>query len=281
MRLFHRQARVSVIRLAKDGINQTKGNSLDITESRIAFEVKKTTGAEPNKCTIKVYNLAPTTRAELEQKPLRVMLHAGYDGVLKLIGLGDLDRGWSEPDSSVDVVTTMEIGDGLRAYSHARVNRAYRPPITIKQVITDAARSMQFPLPASLPSEFNRTLPSGFSADGATRDLLEKILAPLGYTWSSQNGKLTILKGGQTKPGEAFLLSPETGLIGYPEVSPPDWSGKSEVKCDNLLYPELEPHVRCQIDTSFHKSTIRLTEVTHSGDTEGGEFKTSIVGKMI
>lgn len=280
MRLFKRQAKLTVIRLSTTDINRTKGSSLEITEARIAFDVKKTTGAEPNKCTIKVYNLAPTTRAELEQKPLRVILHGGYDGVLKLLALGDLDRGWSQPESSVDVVTTLEVGDGLRAYSHARVSKAYRPPITLKQVISDAAKSMQFPLPP-LPAEFNRTLPSGFSADGPTRDLLEKVLSPLGYTWSSQNGKLVILKGGELKPGAGFLLSPETGLIGYPEVSPPDWNGKSEVKCDNLLYPELEPHVRGRVDTTLHKSTIRLTEVNHTGDTEGSDFRTSVVGKMI
>lgn len=279
MRLFKRQAKLTVIRLSTTDINRTKGSSLEITEARIVFDVKKTTGAEPNKCTIKVYNLAPTTRAELEQKPLRVILHGGYDGVLKLLALGDLDRGWSEPDSSTDVVTTLEIGDGLRAYSHARVTKAYRPPITLKQVISDAAKSMQFPLP-SLPSDFNRALPSGFSTDGPTRNLLEKVLAPLGYTWSSQNGKLVILKGGVPLSTE-FLLSSDTGLIGYPEVSPPDWGGKSEVKCESLLYPELEPNARGRIDTALHRSTIRITEVQHMGDTEGSEFKTSIVGKMI
>lgn len=280
MRLFKRQAKLTVIRLSTADINRTKGSSLEISEARIAFDVKKTTGSEPNKCTIKVYNLAPTTRAELEQKPLRVILHGGYDGVLKLLALGDLDRGWSEQDSSTDVVTTLEVGDGLRAYSHARVTKAYRPPITLKQIISDAAKSMQLPLPPLGP-EFNQTLPSGFSANGPTRDLLEKVLSPLGYTWSSQNGKLVILKDGGIRPGTGFLLSPETGLIGHPGVSPPDWNGKSEVKCDNLLYPELEPHVRGRVDTTLHKSTIRLIEVNHTGDTEGSEFKTAVVGKMI
>ena len=46
---------------------------------RIKFDIEKDCEAEPNENTIKIYNLASTTRKTIEQPDMRCVLYAGYE----------------------------------------------------------------------------------------------------------------------------------------------------------------------------------------------------------
>jgi len=288
VRLFHRAARVTLVPQTTDTLAPQRGNAVEIRALRIRFDVKKNLGKEPNKCVIKLSNLQPTTRALLDQKPLRVVLHAGYDGVLKLLFDGDLKRHTASREGPADVVSELHVGDGQRAYSHARMNQSYRPPVTRLRILTDCAQTMGLALPPQVlkDPQLRQPLPSGFSASSATRDVLTTLLSPLGYSWSSQNGQLVVLRDGDTLEGREFLVNQSTGLVGAPrmkESESPGKGSKTEVSFTTLLYPELVPGAVAKLESQFIRQSLKLTDCTCRGDTEsaGEDFVTEIVGKPL
>lgn len=288
-RIFGRVARVTVAGrptgfvASNPTFFERLGNAIEIDQPRIRFQVTKNLGKEPNKCTIKVHNLAETTRTELERGTLSVTLHAGYDNVYRLITTGDMRRCYSQREGT-DIVTVMQVSDGARAFAHARVNRSYKPPIQVSRVLADCAKSMNLTLPPEIEqsAELRQALQDGISTRGPTREILTRLLAPYGYTWSVQNGKLQILRDEDLRPGEAILVDENTPIINTPERTYPDKpGGKSEVKFDVFLYPEINPGSRVRLRSEFISLDMKVTDVTHVGDTDNGDMKTSVNGKPL
>lgn len=295
MRLFDRRAKVTIVRQPSGFIGsnpqffESLGNAIEIvggmTGNRIQFEVSKNLGKEPNKCTIKIYNLSRDTRSEVEKNPIRVTLEAGYDGVTRLLFVGDLRYAFSER-SGADIVTTLDVRDGLRAYAHARMNHSYRPPIRVQQVLQDCARSLGLDLPPEIErsAELRQALSDGISLHGPTRDVLTRLLAPYGYGWSVQNGHLQIIRDEDTRSGQAFLINDEEGgLLGSPKKTIPEKPGSpSEISFDVQLYPELVPGGLAKLESEFLNATIKMLDVKATGDTDPtGDWKTSVKGRPL
>lgn len=266
---------------------ETSGNAVEIKPdpatgegTRVSFTVTKTVGKEPNKGTVKLYNLSSSTRGLLDQTPVKIYLHVGYDGAPRLLFSGDL-RYSNTRQEGTELVTTLEIRDGARAYANARMTeRSYRPPIRVHQVLTDAAATMNLSLPpeAEQSVELKQALATGISAHGPTREVLTRLLAPYGMSWSIQEGTLVILKDGQLRPGEAVLVNESTGLIGSPERAVPDKPGaRVPVSFDVLVYPEISPAMPVKLESKFINGVFRVKECTSEGDShDDGEWKTSV-----
>lgn len=284
-RLFNKTWRVVIAAQPTGFVGQnpqffeTVGNGIELTATRVSFSVSKSLGKEPNKCSLKLYNLSSHTRDLLDRTPVTVWLHAGYDGAARLLFTGDL-RFSSTRIEDTEVVTSVEVRDGMRAYAHARVSRSYKPPIRVSQVLGDAARSMGLTLPPEIErsAELRQALATGISTHGPTRDVLTRLLAPYGYGWSVQNGTLVILADGQLRPGAAILVNEATGLVGFPERAVPESPKKrSPVSFDVLLYPEIAPGLPVKLESRFINGVFRVKECTHEGDShDDGEWKTSV-----
>lgn len=287
--LFNRTVKVTIVGqpvgfiASNPQFFETVGNAVEIEAMRVQFEVTKNLGKEPNKCLIKLYNLADHSRAEVERKPLKCFLYAGYDGNARLLFAGDVVRAYSQRDNT-EIVTYLKVSDGLRAFAHARMNRSYKPPIQVRRVLQDAAKSMGLTLPPEVEqsAELKQALATGISTHGATRDVLTRLLAPYGYNWSIQQGRLQILKDEQLKPGQAHLINQSTGLVGIPSKEVPEKpKGKTEVKFETLLYPELEPGQLAHLESEFLNVDAKMTDIKHDGDSVDGEYKTSVTGRPL
>jgi hypothetical protein len=257
---------------------ETLGNAVEIVDMRVAFSVTKNLGKEPNKCSLQLYNLNDHTRGMLERTPVRIWLHGGYDGAARLLFTGDLRFSHTRIDGS-DVVTSVEVRDGMRAFAHARMTRSYKPPIRVSQVLGDAAASMGLTLPPEIERspELKQALATGISMHGPTRDILTRLLAPYGYSWSIQDGTLVVLADGKLRPGEAILVNEATGLVGSPERSVPDKPGaRASVSFETLLYPEIAPGMAVKLESRFINGVFRVKEVGHEGDSHDGEWKTTV-----
>lgn len=289
MKLFGRTWKVTIARQPTGFIGSNPqyfeqlGNAIEITALRMQFEVKKNLGREPNTCTIKLHNLAPTTRSELEHGALKATLHAGYDNTPRLLFTGDVRRVWSVRDGQ-NIITNLQVRDGMRAFAHARMDRSYRPPIEVHRVLADMAKSMGLELPPEIEqsAELRQALANGITTRGPTRDVLTRLLAPYGYGWSVQNGRLLILRDGDLKPGEAFLINTDTGLLGSPERTTPDKPGEPvEIKFDVRLYPELTPGSRTKLESEFLSVTSKIYDLKSVGDSRSGDWKTSVTGRPV
>lgn len=257
---------------------ETTGNAVEIDAMKVSFSVSKSLAKEPNKCTMTLTNLSDATRGVLDRTPVLVTLNAGYDGEARLLFTGDLRFSNTKMEGS-DRVTSIEVRDGMRAFAHARVSRSYKPPIRVSQVLSDCAKSMGLSLPPEIEqsTEMKQALADGINTHGVTRDVLTRLLAPYGYSWSIQSGSLIILADGQARKGEALLVNEDMGLIGSPERAAPSKPGaKSPLSFECLLYPELAPGMLVKVESEFVDGVFRIKECTHTGDSHSGDWKTSV-----
>jgi hypothetical protein len=160
-----------------------------------------------------------------------VRLDAGYDGNLRHIFTGDIRKGWSELKDT-DWLTHMHLADGDRAYRFARVNRAYTRGTSVLTALKEAARTMGLTLDAKVQasSVLQEQFANGRVVDGPARDELTALLAPYGYSWSIQNGKMQILRDEDTRTDQAFVIDETNGMIGSPEFSVPDQPKKAPTR---------------------------------------------------
>lgn len=266
------------------GFFETIGNALEFSNvtsdgPRMSFDVKKSLGKEPNTCKIVLDNLADTTRAALERLPLALTLQAGYaETGPRTLFVGDVTRS-NTALKGTNNETTLVVADGGRALANARHTASYKAGTPILKIVQDAAVTMGLKVPTVVMSDpqLKQTIPVGMSLDGATRDMLTDVLAPYGYNFSIQNGRLQVLKDGQLQPGASFLIDEAAGLIGSPQRSTPDKpKGKSELSIEMLLYPELFPAAPITLHSKFHNGEFRIKELTGRGDTYGNDWKTTL-----
>lgn len=264
-----------------------------IRDLQVQFTVERHLRGEPNTCEMVITNLAAATRAQLQDRDgLVATLAAGHDNTPRLLFKGDIRDASSMPNGP-DWHTTIHLGDGLRAYRNARATRSYRSGTAVITVLRDAARSMGLVLPREVETDpdLRAGLAVGFVLEGPTREKLTRLLAPFGYGWSIQNGRLQILRDDQVAPGAEREISLDTGMIGsptfdYPKPAKASKTGtkkkkkKPTLSVDTLLYPELTPGEAVQIRSIEVNGRFKLDTVTHKGDTHGDDWTTSVEAKI-
>lgn len=284
-RLFKRGCRLTAYRSVTPGFVgahpqyfEQQPNAIVIEDLRMRVTVEKHVDSEPNTATVSVTNCAPTTRSDLQYKPLIVRIDAGYDGELRHLFTGDLRWGRSQlEDTEWD--TKLQLADGDRAYKHARVSRSYKPGTQVVTALREAAAAMGLVLDSRVlaSADLQAQFASGRTLQGPARDELTRLLAPYGYHWSIQNGRMQVLKDDQVRQDEAILVAEETGLVGTPEFATPTKSGKAPtLTLKMLLYPELTPGGMIQVRSKSVDGIFRVERVTHTIDTHGDEFESEI-----
>lgn len=281
--LFERAMRLTLWRSRPGTFGDPGSNGVEITDIRTRFTITKSSGKDPNNAEIELTNLAPDMRAALAYKPLRVKLEAGYAGELKHVFTGDLRFGSSRIEQP-DWLTKLQLADGDRAYRHARVSKSYVRGTPVSKMLADAAKAMGLRVPPEVAAspELAEQVATGAVANGPARDELTRLLAPYGYYWSIQDGALTILKSQTTTATRAWLISQETGMVGSPEFSTPERTGKTPVlqlKC--LLFPELIPGGKIQVQSRAINGIFKLVKVSHTGDTHGSDWQTEVEAKAL
>lgn len=272
--LFNRQVECRFAVPVKD--YQTQGQLvLTVTDLRVQFKVHKTSKKEPNKAEIVVTNLNKAHRALLQQQGGKFILLAGYQstGVEQLF-VGDI-RNVSHVREGADWNTEIHSGDGERAYRWSRINAGYKAGTPVTGVVQDLANALGVDkgnLAIALSALTGIQFSSGYAAHGPVQKELDRILKSQGYTWSIQDGAISVLQNGQTLPGFVPVLGPDTGLVGSPEFGAAEANKGPQLKFKCLLMPKLKPGSQVQLNSARFKGQVRLTEVTHSGDTWGGDW---------
>lgn len=291
---YLRRARLTIVKPRPDprtgigaffGIEPT--NALEIDGLRVQFEIKKSLGATPNSCAITVTNLAEATRAELAVSPLVAILEVGYGtGELRRLFAGDVFYVAHDLDGA-DWTTRLQLHDGGRAYAHARVVTSFKAGTTILAAVKAAAAALQVKVPPAVETlpALQRATTAGLTLAGKASDEMSRLLTPFGLGWSIQDGALVVLtEGGRSgiRPGEAILLNEAAGMIGSPKWgNPPKPGQKPPLSVRHLLFPELSPGGLVQVQSRTANGNFKLTDVTHQGDTEGGDWLTSVEAKAV
>lgn len=242
------------------------------------FRVEKTSLKDPNKASIKIYNLAKQTRGQLKTKNVPVVLEAGYASGTAVIFSGDA-RTIDHMREGADWVTHIQCGDGERQFQHAQFSKSYSPGTSALQVISDAVGALGVNpgnvasvLPAKLQA-FTR----GYVANGRASVELDKVMKAVGVAWSIQDGAFTAVPSSNVLPGAAFLLTPKTGLVGSPDhCTPTQKAFSSLVKAKSLLQGLIKIASAVRVEAEGVQGNFSVYKLVHIGDTFGGDWYTEM-----
>jgi hypothetical protein len=302
--------RVASLVIGKEG-----GDSKELSNLRFSFSIQKGATKSPNKCTVKIWNAAPATRSLIEVIGNVMVLKAGYseDIGAQTIFSGNITRTLTVREGP-DWVTELEMQDGFMEFRDAKISLSFAKGATVQQVVT--AISKKFGLPVRpLPTDIaKKQYPAGFAFVGRVRDAMDKVCENGGLEWSIQNREIQIIKKGGVFKQKAYLLSPDTGLIGSPmgesktmtekaaakegitekqpgvrKTTERDKDGEVQqmlkvlgYKVKSLLQPLLEPGGYVQVKSAgIDGEFFRIEELTHSGDTHGNEWHSELTLRYV
>lgn len=242
---------------------------------RIVFKVTKNSQKEPNAGEISIYNLAPTTRAKMEQKGVRSILEAGYAATgLDPLFIGDA-RTIDHLREGPDWRTVMKCGDGERSFRFARSAASFAGGVTVGDVVRSCVVSMGLSLgnTATQAAALSKVLQQGWTAYGTASTCLDLILRSVGYAFSIQDGVVQILAPNESVAQTIPVLDSTSGLIGSPEMGTPEQKGKPQLlKVRSLLMAQGRPGGRIDLRSERYNGIFRTRKVEHSGDTRGGDW---------
>lgn len=272
-RLFGRTAALTV------GVGS--GEALRITELDFNFSVTKSLDRSPNTAEIQIFNLAPWSRARLEQtERQRLELVAGYvtEGGTSTIFAGDKRKASSRREG-VDIITTIEAGDGERAARSRRINRSFGPGTTLANVLKALGSEFGGPngiglgnLPALADTlDFEgqgAEFPEGTVVSGNALDEMRGLVTAAGAELTIQDQNFQVLRRGQPLPGEAVVLRADTGLIESPSVD-----SEGLVTARSLIIPGIFPGRQVEIESRSVRGFFRVEKATWTGDTSVGALE--------
>lgn len=266
---------------------------LEFDELRISFEIDKDLSQETNKSKIKLYNLSPQTRRQLETPDINCRLEVGYEQNegLKLIFVGSVARVKNQ-DTGTDAITELTLADGQVAIRDSVFSLSYAPGTDGRVILNGIAGQMGLLLRTGPDIEFG-SYPNGFSYIGAARGALDKVCDAAGANWSVQNGELQVIMNGSSTGVRGLVFSPSSGLIGSPErivraAKKPDRETpkrrrrkkqkkvkpekKAGWKIKTLLAPTVNPGDAVKTESEIITGWFRVESLKHRGDNYGGEW---------
>ena len=255
-----------------------------VTELRCSFSVEKTVNSKENRIRASIYNLGPNSRSEFEKVGNRIFINAGYllTGS-QTLAIGDISFARTDY-TGPDIVTEIEAADAGAALRGKRASVSYKSGTPAKRMVEDLVGLLDVDLP-DFDLDLSDSFKTGWSYVGRARDALDQLASRFGFDWSIQNNALQITKTREPSKRQAVLLSPDSGLIGTPEVldANRDRTEKSKKKelpglrARSLLNPALIPGDPVIIRSNYlGEGTYRILSVYHQGDTHGTEWYSEV-----
>lgn len=248
------------------------GSGFETSDLHIAFSLEKTDLETSNTARLDIWNLNDEHKAMLKMKDCAVSLQAGYGSRMPLVFAGGVSFVSTNMDGT-DKKTTVEVEDGLIATKDTYVSLSYEGKVNAKTILDDVAGQMGVAVTYSYNAEFS-DIPNGYSFVGMAKDVLSVICKTSNLTWSIQNGVMQIKKPGDVMSQEVFVLSEETGMIGYPKevnVTADDDSKKDvegwdvEFLMNAAIGVDDYVYLKSKIVTGY----FRVYSISIEGDTEG------------
>jgi len=269
------------------------GEARIIRGLRISFEITKSILSFPNLARITLYNPNQDTLSALEEKYTRIVLNAGYEGNLRLLFKGDV-RNVFQTKTGRDRLLTIYSGDGEKSWQNATFNKTLSENLSIRSAIEEVLKTfsdVNIGTLQGLPQVADKI--RGQVLSGSSKDIMDNFAEEYGFSWSIQDGEIVITPEQEPLEGdEAVLVTASTGMIGSPTIT------EIGVDVTTLLNPRLLPNrgfiikslnAEVTIGNLFFRNIKRTTaeglykiqEVIFKGDSRGGDWLSSVKGRII
>lgn len=260
---------------------------------RIKFNVNKAVGQvpSPNGTSIEIYNIGEKSRDALTRVGNVIVLSAGYGqqepGV---IFRGEVSFAKTQKNGP-DYVTTINAMDGIFAVQNSTIDKSFKSGTSLQAVIDAAVDSLkdQGVSRGQIVGVPNENFNHGCVISGPSVAKLRELCDGHNLEVTIQEGRLTILPYGSDRGTPVVALSPNTGLIGIPELRGAGYASglvntatttESQLgqnatiafKC--LMNPAIAPYQRVLIQSKFINGLFTTLKTTYRGDSWGGEWFT-------
>lgn len=274
-------------------IGQDDGQWLDVSELRIRFQVEQALVGKPGHAVITVNNMANDTAQRIQREGAPVILQAGHEGNAGLIFRGTAIQIRRGRESQTDTFLEITAIDGDVAYMYATVNVSMAAGWTHTDQLKELQKGMQAKGvdPGYTAELYQNKAVRGKALFGAVRDHMHDFSVSTGTEWAINMGKMDIVPVGGILPDEAFLLTPDTGLIGMPTQSVdgihvrallnPCFRAGAQVKLQNssIVMAQINP---AYADVTYNApidldGAYKIYSVSHTGDTRGNDYYTDMI----
>ena len=260
-RRYLRQVRVDI-----GTRNQTY---ITVENLRVSFDLRNEAHASPENSTVKVYNLAPESEAQIaEQGAVRVA--AGYRDRIGILAEGDIRR-IEQERSGNDRVTTLTVGGSDR--SRAQIAPKCYEGDTLKGIVGDVVQQvarLRLGPTDVIPDEVIET----YLSQGTAAQALTELLDPRGIEWYEVLGEIRFAVERVSTVGSPFFLHEGSGLIDSGVTN-------TGIHAKLTLTHEIELDQVVNILSPAVRGRYRTTMVHHRGDNWSGQFTTEIEAKEV
>lgn len=272
-KLYNRSYRLEI-----DGESETT----IITGLRMNFICNKSRATVANDLVINVYNPNKDTIAKAGRVGASVRLYAGYEDEINLIA--DAQITTSNPlKQGVDLILKIECLDGMEFLKKTKISLSFAAGSTALQVLDSLRYQLAIPIEIAPDVETKVKFINGYSYAGGIAGALDEVCSRAKATWSILNGTLVVVGIKGKLDGQAFYLSPNTGLIGSP--TPIEDSTNSltvgEIRrgwsFTTLLQGMINPFSTIEIDSLNVQGQYLVEKVEHKGDTHSQEWYSTVL----
>jgi hypothetical protein len=302
------------IKLTVYGDGKSDSSGLDLSQMRVNFSVRKTNYASPNLLKARVYNLSkppgPNTVGKVKQYK-RVQLAAGYLGEnsLTMIFDGTVLLYIVGKENPVDSYVEILAGDADPALNHGFAALNWPAGSTPSQRTKDKLNAAKIPVGEVQPAKGEQKSIRAQSYIGMVdKGVRIETNATQSDFWMD-DGKAYVIPWSGYRKGEIVELSPATGLVGIPKVTPNGiealcllnpklrLGGLVHIKTDLLsdvpfvpgskeafAGPSFTPSAEGGANFTYAAAAVnpegyyKIMLLDHYGDTRGNEWNSAITG---
>lgn len=271
-------------------------SSLDLSQLRITFEIKRTQTETPNQAQIKVYNLSDDTANLLIAEGQRITLEAGYKDNFGVIFDGQCTQIKKGRENGTETYVEINASDGDNAYNFAFVNTTLAAGSSQQDHINVVQKSMG--IGHTQKDVTSKKLPRGKVMFGEAKHIMRKSAHANNQDWSIQHGQLQIIAKDNTLQGQSIVLNSKSGMVGGAEQS------SDGIAVRALLNPMLKIGALVIIDEKdiklakikaqkksksskkdpvnkassiSHDGQYKIISVTYKGDTYGQDWFSDVI----
>lgn len=263
------------------------GNEDENEGLQLAFRIRKNIDnkEQSNTCDIQLTNLSDASINTIRKRNLAVILKVGYNGNNKVLFSGMTSEVDTDEGSSSDRVTSVKCvpADGL--YYAPTISRTFPAGTTPREIISFLIGQSTALSRASFNSDnIDKKFPFGYPVEGSVQEIMNELSRDFDFNYRIDGSRIYVNDPNRyqspSSVERAFVVSPNTGLIGVPTFATADGkknekdkTAKEGVKFKALLNPLLQPGQAVKIDDTTITGIFRINTASYSGDWRGNNWE--------
>jgi hypothetical protein len=272
------------IQLGTGAFGEGGENTVTVSGLRVHAQILKAGGSSMGEAQLQIFGLtrsllnqlsALTTVIMMQRKNI-VTVSAGDDVTgMATVFKGTIAEGWADLNSAPDAILHIKAYAGLFQKLTPVPPSSFPGPVNAADVMAALARQMGLGFEANGVSVI---LPKPY-LPGTAWEQARKCAEQAGIEWTIEDDILAIWPKGASRVGDVVLVSPETGLVGYPAFNGVGVSVRTAF--DRRLHYGRTAQVQSSIQNACGNWYIASVSHELQSETPGGLWFTNFQGNPL